>query len=235
VSSNGSQWNTIGSTTVGGTGSGFIGLPVTSHTTATLAAATFDQVVIASLPSPWQTQDIGSVGLPGSAVYSAGQFTLKGAGADIWGTADAFRYLYQPFSGDGQIVARVNRIDNTSPYAKAGVMLRDTLTEGSAHVILDVKPDGGVELMQRSSAGGATAYLGGTPVSFPIWLRLVRTSNSVSAAVSSNGSQWNTIGSTTVGGTGSGLIGLPVTSQTIATLAAATFDQVVVTAGAPAP
>jgi len=160
---------------------------------------------------------------PGSALYAAGQFTLEGAGANIWGTADAFRYLYQPFSGDGQIVARVNRIDNTSPYAKAGIMLRDTLTAGSAHVILDVKPDGGVEFMQRSTADGATAYLGGTPVSFPIWLRLVRTGSSVSAAVSSNGTQWNTIGNTTVGGTGSGLIGLPVTSQTIATLAAATI------------
>jgi len=105
-----------------------------------------------------------------------------------------------------QIVARVNGIDNTTPYAKAGIMLRDTLTAGSAHVILDVKPDGGVEFMQRSTAGGATVYLGGTTVSFPMWLRLVRTSSSVSAAVSSNGSQWTTIGNTTVGGTGSGLI-----------------------------
>jgi len=109
VSSNGSQWTTIGNTTVGGTGSGFIGLPVTSQTTATLAAATFDQVVVAAaatapvngLPSPWQTLDIGAVGLPGSALYAAGQFTLKGAGANIWGAADAFRYVYQPFSGDG--------------------------------------------------------------------------------------------------------------------------------------
>jgi hypothetical protein len=333
VSSNGSQWTTIGNATVGGTGSGLIGLPVTSQTAATLAAATFDQVVVTAgapappaapapangatgvsnsptlswssegatsydvrfgtsnppptvvtgqtantyappgplsagstyywqivagnnsgstsgpvwsftaataapvsgLPSPWQTLDIGAVGLPGSAVYSAGQFTLKGAGADIWGTADAFRYLYQPFSGDGQIVARVSQVDNTHPYAKAGIMLRDTLTAGSAHVILDVKPDGGIEFLQRSAAGGVTTSLGGAAVSFPIWLRLVRTGSSVSAAVSSNGSQWNTIGNTTAGGTGSGFIGLPVTSHTTATLAAATFDQVVVAAGAPAP
>jgi hypothetical protein len=165
--------------------------------------------------------------VPGSAVIAAGQFTLKGAGADIWGTADAFRYLYQPFSGNGQIVARVTRIDNTNPYAKAGIMLRDTLTAGSAHVILDVKPDGGVEFMQRSTAGGATTYLGGTPAAFPMWLRLVRTGSSVSAGVSSNGSQWTTIGTTTVGATSSGFIGLPVTSHTTATLSTATLDQVV--------
>jgi len=87
--------------------SGLTAGPVWSFTTATAP--------VSGLPGPWQTLDIGAVGLPGSALYAAGQFTLKGAGANIWGAADAFRYVYQPFSGDGQIVARVNGIDNTTP------------------------------------------------------------------------------------------------------------------------
>ena len=39
-----------------------------------------------SLPSPWQTSDIGAVGATGSASYSSGTFTVTGSGADIQGT-----------------------------------------------------------------------------------------------------------------------------------------------------
>jgi hypothetical protein len=34
-------------------------------------------------------------------------FTVSGAGADIWGTADSFHFAYTALNGDGQIVARV--------------------------------------------------------------------------------------------------------------------------------
>ena len=44
---------------------------------------------------------------------SSGQFTVAGAGADIWDTADAFRYVYQPLAGDGQIIARRDRAFRT--------------------------------------------------------------------------------------------------------------------------
>ena len=49
----------------------------------------------AALPSPWVNQDIGSVGVAGSATYTNGTFTVKGSGADIWGTADTFQYVWQ--------------------------------------------------------------------------------------------------------------------------------------------
>ena len=81
-----------------------IGLAVSSHSTTTAATATFDHVLVESL---WTNQDIGAVGLAGSTSISNGVFTLTGAGADIWGTADAFHFTYQRLTGDGEIVARV--------------------------------------------------------------------------------------------------------------------------------
>ena len=48
-----------------------------------------------SLPSPWQSQNVGDVGVGGSASASQGTFTVKGSGADIWGTGDAFYFAYQ--------------------------------------------------------------------------------------------------------------------------------------------
>ena len=55
----------------------------------------------------WQTKDIGTVGLAGTYSESAGTHTVRGAGADMYGTADAFRFAYQTITGDVTITARV--------------------------------------------------------------------------------------------------------------------------------
>jgi hypothetical protein len=81
------------------------------------------------LPLGWQTQNVGSVGVAGSAGYdfNAGTFAVGGSGVDIWGTADSFRYTYQTLTGDGYLLARVASQGNTDGWAKAGVMIRDSL------------------------------------------------------------------------------------------------------------
>ena len=72
--------------------------------------------------------DVGTVGHPGHpGPYTNGSYTLTGSGSDIWGNADAFNYVYQTLNGDGEIVARVVSLSNTDPWAKAGVMIRQSL------------------------------------------------------------------------------------------------------------
>ena len=43
-----------------------------------------------------------------------GSFTMSASGADIWGTADQFRFAYKSLNGDGSITARVESIANTN-------------------------------------------------------------------------------------------------------------------------
>jgi hypothetical protein len=47
-------------------------------------------------PTPRLSRDIGAVGLAGTASFATatGTYSVTGAGADIWGTADAFRFVY---------------------------------------------------------------------------------------------------------------------------------------------
>jgi len=54
------------------------------------------------LPSSWLDQDVGSVGVAGSVSFSNGTFTVQAAGAQIYGTVDAFHYVYQPLLGTGR-------------------------------------------------------------------------------------------------------------------------------------
>src|SRR6185436_13578064 len=86
-----------------------------------------------ALPVPWTNRDIGSPALAGSVSYASQTFTVKGAGADVWGTADQFQFVYQPMTGNGQVTARVASLTNPNAWTKAGVMIRNQLTAGSAH------------------------------------------------------------------------------------------------------
>lgn len=247
VSSDGATWTVVGTTTVSMASSALAGLAVCSHSTSATTTATFDNVSVGAVsgggggggggavPSPWASQDVGSTGVAGSASYASGQFTVNGAGADIWGTADAFQFVYQPLAGDGQITARVTSLQNTSSFAKAGVMLRETLSAGSTHVILDVRPGGSVEFMSRPSTGAATNYLGGATQGLPAWLRLTRSGSTVTAAVSADGSTWSTVGSTSVSMASSIDVGLAVCSHTTSATTTATFDNVSVAAGGSTP
>src|SRR5205807_3924250 len=100
---------------------------------ASSGSADLPVLVGGPLPSPWLDQDIGAVGREGRGSFFAGTFIERGSGADIAGSADAFHYIYQSLNGDGKIVVRVGTQKNSDPSAKAGVMIRETLTAGSKY------------------------------------------------------------------------------------------------------
>ena len=182
-----------------------------------------------NLPAPWQNQDVGSTGIPGASTVSGGTYSIRGAGADIWGTSDAFQFAYQTLTGDGSIVARVTSVQNTNFYAKAGIMLRASLASNSQHVMLDLTPNGSLEFMTRSSAGAAASIVASGSPGIPSWLRLVRSGSTVAASVSSDGVTWNSVGSTTISLPATISIGLIVTSHDTTVSNTSTFDSVTIT------
>src|SRR4030095_12884411 len=135
----------------------------------------------------WQTTDIGAVGATGSASFSNGTFTVVGSGADIQATADEFRYVYQTATGNCEITARVAAVQNTNPWAKAGVMIRESLTAGSKHALISLTPANGVEFLWRSATGGTSSQAIDSAASAPYWIRIVRTNNKFKAYKSTNG------------------------------------------------
>jgi regulation of enolase protein 1 (concanavalin A-like superfamily) len=174
----------------------------------------------------WSNRDIGSVGVAGSFSVSNGVYTVKGSGADIWGTVDAFRYGYQSLSGDGEIIARVSSVQNTNVWAKAGVMIRETIASNSRHAMIVLTPGNGVSFQRRTSTGGAsTSTTVGGPIA-PYWVRIVRTGSSFSGYRSSNGTSWTLVGTATVTMTANVQIGLAVTSHNNSVSCTTKFDNV---------
>jgi glucose/arabinose dehydrogenase len=183
----------------------------------------------ASLPAPWQSTDIGSVGLAGSASASGGVFTVRGSGADIWNAADAFRYVYQPLGGDATLTARVTGVSNTDAWAKAGVMIREGLAPDARHAMMVITPGNGASFQRRTATAGASAHTPGPLVVAPYWVRLVRSGSTFTGYASSDGVAWTQVGSDTVPMGTNGYVGLAVTAHNNAALCTATFSNVSLT------
>jgi regulation of enolase protein 1 (concanavalin A-like superfamily) len=214
----------IGSVTVDGT-SQSIGNP--SSFTYQFAALSANHSMVASFTSVagvFTEKDIGSVALAGKLTYASGVYSLSGSGVDIWGTADAFGFGYQTLSGDGQITARVASVQNTNAWAKAGVMIRETLAANSANAMMQVTPGNGANFQRRLTTGASSVLTGPKTAKAPYWVRLVRKGNTFSGYASADGVTWTLVGSDTINMASSVYVGLAVTSHNSAALCAATFD-----------
>ncbi len=178
------------------------------------------------VPLPWMTQDIGTVGLSGTAGFTNSVFTLVGAGGDIQGTADAFRFVYVTVTGECTITARVDSVQNIDPWSKAGIMVRASLDPGAANAFVAVTPGNGVTWQYRSSTGGGTSYNSTSGPSAPYWVKLVRIGNTFTGYRSSDGVTWTQQGITTNIMSFTVYVGLALTSHNTSSLCTAAIDNV---------
>ncbi len=175
------------------------------------------------LPSPWLDDDVGPVGVDGTATYASGTFTVKGSGAGILGTADQMHFVYQPLSGDGTIVARL--VSMVGSGAQAGVMIRETLNPGAASAYTAYYPNY-TYLFYRPSTGANTSQQANyVTATLPYWLKLVRSGNTFSGYQSTDGVTWAQVGtSQTITMAQNVYVGFAVSSDNNSSLATATFD-----------
>jgi glucose/arabinose dehydrogenase/regulation of enolase protein 1 (concanavalin A-like superfamily) len=227
-STDGLTWTLVGETTQSLPAQVYIGLAVTAHDNAALNTTTFDSVSVENAVTPAFTDsDVGAVGLAGSTAGSAGTFTVRAAGADIYATSDSFHYYHRELNGDGEIRVRVASLGNTHEWAKAGVMIRETTAADARVVFAGVTPAHGLELIRRADPGGNTTAVAGTG-SAPRWIRLVRQGNLFTGYASSDGVTWTSFGTATVSMAASVRIGLAVTSHDTGVITTGVFDSLTV-------
>ena len=176
------------------------------------------------LPPPWSALDVGAVGLTGYASGGDSLLQVAAAGADIWGTSDAFHFVWQPLNGDGSVTARVAGLSGAHSWTKAGVMLRDSLAPGASHAFMLVSGSRGFAFQRRPLAGGQSSHTDGGAGYAPGWVRLVRHGTTVTAFRSHDGSAWEHVGSDTIALSQTVYAGVAVTSHDSSSLAHAAFE-----------
>jgi hypothetical protein len=161
----------------------------------------------------------------------AGIYTMTSSGDDIWNNADQFHYAYKNLTGAGSIVARVESIENTNAWAKAGVMIRDTLDPGSRHAMMIVSAASGLSFQYRTDTDGGSASADIADLGAPHWVKLERTSSGMfGASYSDNGTTWRSAGTSINITMGANVyIGLAVTSHNAALTCQAVLSNVTMT------
>jgi hypothetical protein len=167
----------------------------------------------------------------------AGTYTMTASGADIWNIngveADEFHFAYKMLSGAGSITVRVDSVENTDGWAKAGVMIRESLNPDSAHAFACVTPANGVASQGRPSTGGTSFNYNQTGVAAPYWVKLERSiSGLFTVSHSANGTSWQPV----TGATAENIpmasnvyIGLAVTAHNAAATCQAVFSNLTTT------
>jgi hypothetical protein len=194
-SPDGDAWFQAGSTSFAMAADVWSGLAVTSHEDALLSTAVFDHVRMEGVPA-WTAADVGFVGSTGNTVheYASDVITLNSSGADIGGEGDAFHFYHQVISGDAMVIAEVTSVENVHPNAKAGVMIRQSLSRGAAQAYIGLTAGGAVEFLRRESSGAGTSQDVLPGVAAPRFIKLVRTGSLISAYHSPDGGVWTQLG-----------------------------------------
>ncbi len=143
--------------------------------------------------------DIGNPS-PASVVSVTGSNYLVSAAGDIGGTTDQFHFQYEAQNGDFDISVQLQGLTWADPWAKAGLMARETLDPSARFTATLATPTmNGVFFLWRSGVGTTAIRAGSAPSNYPnTWLRLQRSGNLFTSYGSFDGQTWTALGSSSI-------------------------------------
>ncbi len=177
------------------------------------------------------SDDIGAPPMKGDAEFkvSTGQYKITGTGADIWGKADQFRYVWRQISGDFAVSATAKFLTEGIGHRKGVIMLRKTLDTDSPFIQLAIHGDGTPSVQFRNSKADNT-----NTVDFPnegpgTWkLKLVRQGATITFWIAKGDRPMKELGHTTNQFGSPVLVGLGVSSHTQQATSTVLFSDVFV-------
>jgi hypothetical protein len=141
----------------------------------------------------------------GQYAQSGSELGIAGQGADIWGSTNEYSTIYLPkAASDGTVATvEVSSQQNTAPWAKAGIIMRNDVTGSNTspgYVLLAETPGNGYILdWDANGDGQLDSQDGGNQTSvWPSWLKLVRSGTTYTGYYSTDDVHWNLVGTASV-------------------------------------
>ena len=173
---------------------------------------------------PWSSSDVGNAALPGSLTCTNKSLTVVASGSDIWNRQDGFHYAYQYVSGDCEMVTKVESLDGTNDWAKAGLMIRESLDGGSKVAFVCVANRKGVATHWRSNTNDSMEGGDGeADIKAPYWIKINRKGDTFSYYMSADGTSWEKKGNASIPMSKNVYIGFALTSHNNSETAKAVF------------
>lgn len=143
---------------------------------------------------PWLSLDIGDYSIPGSFTCKNKTFVVEASGSDIWNAFDGFRYAYQLINGDCEMITRVDSLIGNHEWAKASLMVRESLRGGSKTAMVLVSNRNGATVHNRFAENERMEGTDKLPeAKAPYWLKLERKGDLFIYSISADGKEWKKI------------------------------------------
>lgn len=180
--------------------------------------------------------DVGGPAIKGSAEFSAsnGQYRITGSGANIWGKADQFQYVWREMTGNFTVAATMRFAGQGAEHRKAGIMVRQSLDPDATYADVVIHGNGMPGLQWRSKQGEETNNFD-LPFDGPgtFKMKLVRTGVRIYMYITRDGAEPKEIAHTEVSFRNPVLVGLAVCSHQSDASDTVVFSDVSVQAQAP--
>lgn len=188
-------------------------------------------IVVPHWAATFAGTDIGNPTPPGGSVLKTStSITLTAGGSDIWGTQDAFHFVYTSLSGDGQITAKITaNIERRHDWSKSGLMIRGSLAASASNAMIALRPIGFESFFQyRLNSSQQTQMTSGNSRYFnaPKWLKMRRTGNTVISYTSEDNLCWTERERVTLDLSQSAHYGIAATSHNTTNAAASSFSDI---------
>ncbi len=162
------------------------------------------------LPAPWISQDIGKAA--GLANATANLFTVRAAGTGLGLAADEIHFVWLPWTGDGEIIARVDSLRAVTSQSFGGLMFRESLLPGARYAALNFQANSRATLRWRDGIATTVQRIIAPAPALPGWVKLTRQGASFTGSISTDGAIWTAIGTATVNLPAQCLVGLAASS-----------------------
>ncbi|MGH3486985.1 MAG: hypothetical protein ACRDP8_03555, partial [Actinopolymorphaceae bacterium] len=133
------------------------------------------------------------------------------AAADGSTVSDRFYFLHRDLGRNGSITVRMTSMTGTItypppdhdeivsalvPWAKAGIIVKDGVQQGSAYAALMMTGSHGVRMQYdyRHDIAGSPGTAADVSATSPRWLRLTRSGDTITGYESTDGNRWSTVG-----------------------------------------
>ncbi|WP_199613918.1 Ig-like domain-containing protein [Paenibacillus alkalitolerans] len=160
--------------------------------------------------APWMSADVGQPGISGHADLRDGRLTVKGGGniVPVFGNNkglteedQAFHYVYQEVTGNAELVARLDRITETAPHNRSGLMIRNGLEPAAKEAMIGFSVRGDQYCSVFYSRDSEGAPMTQTPpipsLNTPFYFKLTKTGDTVTGYHSRDGVDWVKVSSAT--------------------------------------
>jgi ABC-type transport system involved in multi-copper enzyme maturation permease subunit len=160
-------------------------------------------------------------GGPARSGQGCTSMTIPPVGPGGEAVTDSFYFVRQPLAGNGSITIRITSLTgllppvnpNTPvgpnapidtrpglvPWAKAGIIIKESTQPGSAYAAMMITADHGVR-MQDDYTNDTAGQPGAVSPASPHWLRLTRSGDTITGYDSADGTHWTQVGTVSLAG-----------------------------------